>query len=115
MSTIDVDDLVSGWLISKWVEASANEHDRREYVRYSYEAHGPVSALVVASADADWECGCYSSWTREDDFVMRAVIKTAAGDVDFEYGTWGDFPRFIEELDEYRNNTTCPYESEEDE
>lgn len=114
MSSIDVDELVAGWLISKWVEESQQTYVRRGFVRYDTDVHGPVFALSVASADADWECGCWSSWTREDDFVTRAVIKTAGGDVEFEYGRWVDFPRFLEELDAYRNNTVCPYESEED-
>ncbi|WP_328742925.1 hypothetical protein OG436_29480 [Streptomyces caniferus] len=103
MSSIDVDELVAGWLISKWIETA----------QYSYETHGSVSDLKVRTADADWECGCYSSWTREDDFIVKAVIETATGDVAFEYGRWGDFPRFIEELWEYQNNTVCHTENRE--
>ena len=113
MSAIDADSLVSEWLISKWVESSTDEHDYRERTRYDAKVHGPVAGLSVITADAEWECGCYSSWTREDDFIMRAVISTAVGDIHFEYGTWGDFPRFIEELHEYRTNDACRYEADE--
>jgi hypothetical protein len=114
VSSIDVDSLVNEWLISKWLESSANEHDYRQFTRYDRSVHGPVSGLRVVTADADWDCGCYSSWTREDDFVMTAEISTAAGVVNFEYGRWADFPSFIEELDAYRNNDVCPYERDEE-
>lgn len=110
MSAVDVDTVVSDWLISKWLERSANEHDYRAFTRYDKATHGPVTDLRILTADADWDCFCYSSYTREDTFAMKAQIDTAAGVVDFEYGTWGDFPSFIEELDVYRTNDTCSYE-----
>jgi hypothetical protein len=113
MTALDVDGLVNKWLINKWLTESSNPDDYRDFVRYDAAVHGPVSGLKVSSADADWDCLCYSSWTREDEFVMTAVIATAAGDVEYRYGRWGDFPSFIEDLDAFRNNDTCPYEREE--
>jgi hypothetical protein len=115
MSGIDVDDLVSSWLIDKWLERSSDPNNYQAFVRYSVDEHGPREALSIVTADADWECGCYSSWTREDDFILQAKIMTASGAVDFEYGRWGDFPSFIEELDAYQRNTVCSYENEADE
>lgn len=113
MASVDIDVLVNKWLIARWLSASSSTNDFRDFVRYDESVHGPVRDLRVSSADADWDCGCYSSWTREDDFVMKALIETRAGQVTFEYGFWGLFPSFIEELDAYRNNTTCPYERED--
>lgn len=102
MASIDVDELVNGWLLEKFVEGS-----------YDPETDGPTDDLRVVSADADWDCGCWSSYTREDTFEMTAQIQTAAGVVDFKYGQWGDFPQFIEDLEIYRVNSVCSYEQED--
>ncbi|GAB1326951.1 hypothetical protein [Streptomyces sennicomposti] len=114
MSVIDVDALVNDWLISKWLEESQGYHGRG-FVAYDAAVHGPASGLRVRMADADWECGCWSEYTRDDTFVMKAVIETAAGVVDFEYGVWFDIPSFIEELDAYRESRCRYNEDEEDE
>ncbi|MGW0468320.1 hypothetical protein ACWDX6_24095 [Streptomyces sp. NPDC003027] len=111
MSTIDVNELVNSWLISQWLERSQWEWwaERSDNTSFDVEVHGPASLLSVETADAGWECGCWSSWTRDDDFVMEAKIRTAAGVVTFKYGSWADFPSFIEELDIYRQSS-CPYD-----
>lgn len=104
---MNVDLLVNDWLIGKWLSG-----DGEAEVRYNYDEHGPISAVRVISADAGWECGCYSSWTRDDDFRMNAVFQTQSGkQITFEYGRWGDFPSFIEELDAYRYNRECRIEN----
>nr|WSW58482.1 hypothetical protein OG513_07740 [Streptomyces sp. NBC_00998] len=111
MSAIDVDDLVNSWLLSMWLGHSADESTYgAPTVRYDRRIHGPVEDLRVITADAGWDCGCWSSWTREDSFQLTAQIHTSVGVVDFTYGRWYDFPRFIQELHEYRVNSACRYE-----
>jgi hypothetical protein len=95
-----LDEMVNHWLLSKWLETG----------EYNYDDHGAISDISVVTSDADWECGCYSSMTRDDDFILTAVIATKSGPVNFRYGRWQDLPSFIEELDEYKNNDACPYE-----
>lgn len=109
------DDAVDEFIISKFMsnDGRLQMYETNNAYRYSYEADGRPSDIKVLQADMGWECGCYSSWTREDTFEITALIKTKSREVQFIYGTWSDFPDLITELDEYINNSTCYYESEE--
>lgn len=98
-----IDEQIKAWLIEKFLVDNM----------YSYSLHGGEDEISVIKADAAWECFCWSDWTRDDTFEVTALLSTRAGEVSFRYGYWGDFPQFIEELDEYINNNACPYESEE--
>lgn len=104
---MNTDELVNHWLISKWISDEGHAS-----ARYDIGIHGSLNEVQVITADAGWECGCYSSWTRDDDFRLKAVFQTKSGEVTFDYGCWGDFPSFIEELTEYSENN-CYYESDE--
>jgi len=109
------DDMVNSWIITKFI---ANDGRQQSYegsnpFRYNEDADGFFNDITVLEADMGWECGCYSSWTRDDDFEVKALIKTKSRTVEFIYGTWREFPDFIQELDEYQNNLTCPYEQED--
>lgn len=97
-----LDEQVNGWILEKFFESS----------RYEPTIHGEHDDVTVVAADMGWDCGCYSSWTRDDDFRVTAKLATKGGNTEFTYGRWVDFPQFIEELDEYINRT-CYYESEE--
>lgn len=104
------DVLVADWLKAKFLASGDWGYG---YPEYDKNKHGEPSEISVTSADAGWDCYCYSSYTRDDQFELTAIIKTRAGNVEFRYGRWGDFPDFIEELDEYRNGNECYYESQE--
>ena len=109
------DEAVDQFIISKFMENDGRlqQFEQNNAYRYSYEADGGPSDIKVEQADMGWECGCYSSWTRDDDFEITALIKTKSRTVQFIYGTWRQFPEIITELGEYINNDTCPYEQED--
>lgn len=107
-----IDDQVNGWILEKFFNAGTHWLTG-EPRGYDPARHGSKEAISVVTVDQGWECGCYSSWTRDDTYVLTATIATERGEYDFRYGTWGDFPSFLEELDEYINGNGCYYESEE--
>ena len=103
----DTDELVKAWLKQRFLDGATRPS-------YSPVAHGEPDEIEVISTDMGWDCGCYSSWTRDDSFILTGTIKDADGDeVQIRYGRWGDFPRFIEELDAFKDNEACYYESED--
>jgi hypothetical protein len=98
-----LDEHVNEWLKEKFLQSS----------HYYPATMGEPEDISVLEADMGWECGCYSEFTRDDTFVFRAKIRKGDGTVfEWSYGHWWDLPSFIEELDEYINDS-CPY-SEED-
>lgn len=109
------DDAVDEFIISKFMsnEGRLQRYHKDDIHNYNFEADGGPSDIAVIQADMGWECGCYSSWTRDDSFEITALIKTKSREVQFIYGTWAGFPDLITELDEYINNDTCYYDSEE--
>ena len=106
------DERVNAWLLNKWIEESQNNR-RWMRTRYNPDAHGPAESLTVITADGDWECGCYSEFTRDDQFILTAKIQTAAGPITYEYGHYGQLPDFIDELSDDVDNDVCPYENED--
>lgn len=109
------DDMVNSWIVTKFI---SNEGRQVPYSgtpahRYDGNVDGFFNDITVLEADMGWECGCYSSWTREDDFEITALLQTKTRTVQFVYGTWREYPDFIQELAEYKNNETCPYERED--
>ncbi len=105
------DEAVDSFIIDKFM-ARDNYRWGGYQEEYNEEYDGVKSDITVIQADMGWDCGCYSSWTRDDTFEITALIKTKYREVKFVYAYWGDFPKLIEELDEYMENG-CYYESEE--
>lgn len=93
----EIDDLVNRWFIKEWTESDGAGF----YPKYRPLKHGEVGELEVVTTDGAWECGCYSSWTRDDQQRLIAVIKTRHGEIEVEYGTWGDFPDFVLRIIEF--------------
>lgn len=103
----ETDDLVNRWFLGEWVNGTT------AYMTPGYDRniHGPVSDLEVISFDADWECGCYSSWTRDDQEVITSKVKTKSGVVRIRHWTYGDMPELIERLVDFgRLEDTCSVE-----
>lgn len=96
---IDVDDLINRWFLNEWVNGTTG-HMRPDYNSF---IHGPLESLEVIAFDASWECGCYSSWTRDDQQVITSKVKTKSGNVDIRHWTYGDFPELIERLQIFGN------------
>lgn len=98
-----IDDQVNGWLLEKFFESN----------KYSPIAHGEKDQVTVVTVDMGWDCGCYSSWTRDDTFEVTAKLNGKGGNFEYRYGYWADFPQFIEELDEYINGNHCRIDEQE--
>lgn len=81
-----IDQLVCDFILDKYME---EKHDPRTQ-----------GTIEVLSVDTEWECGCYSEYTRDDQFVMTARLRDIDRDheFDFAYGTWGDLPDMIAEI-----------------
>lgn len=88
----NIDDLVNRWFISEWTDP---EGRYGMHPKYDPVEHGPIENLKVITTDGEWQCGCYSSWTRDDEMVMTAEIAARNGSVMVEYGRWADFPEFV--------------------
>lgn len=82
------DRAVEKYILDRYIQSS----------QYDERVHGSRSDLSVLSADTGWECGCYSEYTRDDQYVLEAVILTAKREVTFRYGMWGDLPEILEAM-----------------
>lgn len=90
------DELVNRWFLDRWIK-----NEGYAYPRYRPLKHGEPEELEVITTDGGWECGCYSSWTRDDQQKLYAWVKTRHGEVKVEYGVWGDFPDFVRQVIEF--------------
>lgn len=103
--------------MSSWLDEQVNTWIKQKFLndsgQYNPIEHGEPEEIKVLQVDMGWSCCCWSSWTRDDDFEVKAQFEGPNGTFEYTYGTWSDFPKFIQELDEYINNTECYYESKE--
>ena len=100
------DELVNAWVKKKFLESIPYLNNTALY--------GPAKGITVASADVESYCGCYSEYTRDDGFEMKAVLTGRFGEVHFTFSLWGNLPDFIEELDAFKYaGSDCPYDEEE--
>lgn len=112
---MDYDELVKAWILDKFLKA-----DAWGYPKYDPEVHGPAEGISVKVADASWHCGCYSEYTRDDDFKLVAKIQVwdvdghPPSEVEFHYGGWYDMPSFFEELDAFQETWDCDIETVEE-
>lgn len=106
----EIDDLVKEWLLRKFLATD-----------YDGKVHGPLEDLYIKDSQRGWECGCWSDYTRDDDYNLRATVGSHSKPGQewvYDYGRYRDLPRFIQELDEYANGPTkadCVYADEGDE
>lgn len=105
---MSLDDRVNAWLLDRWVSGSREMHPT-----YKRWMHGKPERIEVISSDAGWDCGCYSEFTRDDRETLYATFRTAKGDIEVEYGSWGDLPRHLEELVDY-GESDCVYDEEDE-
>jgi len=95
-----VDDMIKEFILDKYVASN----------KYS-EIHGPRDELKVLESDVGRECWCYSEYTRDDEFVMKAKIQTLKRVIEFEWGTHSDIPQFIQDLEKYKD-FSCGYDED---
>lgn len=111
----DYDALVNAWLLDKFLTG-----DAWGSVKYDPELYGPREGVSVLSADVSWECGCYSEYTRDDEFNLVAKIRVwnvdgySPSEIEFRYGGWYDMPDFFEQLDAFRETWNCSIETYEE-
>lgn len=100
----EIDRRIESWLLDKFL--FSGDYDKSK--------HGTIRSIKVRSVDMGWECGCYSEWTRDDQFELTGLFDSSAGPFTWTYGRWGDLPTFIEELSAYQDGPYCPYDEEDE-
>ena len=111
----DIDALVNAWILDKFLRGNI-----WGYPAYDPKVHGPEEGVSVLSADTSWECGCYSEYTRDDDFTLVGKIQVwnvngyPPTEINYRYGGWYDMPDFFEELDTFRDTWECSVETYEE-
>lgn len=108
----DIDRLVKDWILSKFLKGDT--YSLAYPYGYDETVHGPKEDITVVAADGEWQCGCYSEYTRDDQFVMTATFMTKSGHFKASYGRWGDLPVFIEELASFEETWECSIEAFEE-
>ncbi len=90
----NVDRMVEAWLVSEFRSNYPDDH----------LSSCPTAYATIDHECTGWECGCYSSWTREDSFVVIYSVQCEHGnDVMGERSHWYNSPTSVyEQLDAYR-------------
>lgn len=111
---MNADELVSKYIVQKFQKARSIGYT---HTNPQVEHIATCPNAVFISGEHGWECGCYSSYTRDDQWWLHGVI-TCDHDRGFEYRysttayEWdGGLPGFIREmirLDE--ENFYCSFE-----
>lgn len=103
----EVDRLLAGWVMRKFWAKQITDQQSDEWHIKAYGFH-------VVGAEAEYECYCYSDWTRDDAETLFVTFQCNHCDrrIRFEYGRLYDMPQMIQELVEYANKPSdvCPYE-----
>src|SRR5690348_13785915 len=81
---------------------------------YKPELDGSSDDISVLKTDMGWLCGCYSEYTRDDEFIVRAEVKTLTRTVEFPWSSWSRMPEFLLELAYQIDNDGCPYDSDDE-
>ena len=106
---MNADELVELWALGEY-KSKYQYYDNTDYFhKYNHLIMCPtVKALPI---NYEWECGCYSEYTRDDGFVTLFNIVCDCGVKDIFRRTGGDWdlPDIIRQLDEYQSTQECPY------
>lgn len=108
---MDIDDEVKNLIFRRYREAS-------HFIHSSEWLHLVLCHEVqVEKADIEWECLCYSEYTREDQMTMVALINCPHGVEDkFAWGRHGDIPKILKELWQkawLEETPVCVYEEDD--
>lgn len=90
------DTLVDDWIIETFRE----KFDNNNWGQDGNAQHLVRNGCYVIETDVSWECGCYSSWTRDDSKLMEARLGCRCCDrtYNWNYGYWYNMPEIIEEI-----------------
>lgn len=103
------DEIVNRWFLTSWVSGDISNMTPP----YHPDEHGELKDLRVVSMDTTWECGCYSEYTRDDNELMAASVKTKRGNIEVHYGVWGQLPELINRLVDFGDlDDVCSIENE---
>lgn len=104
----DADLLVSQYALLKFKELD-HGRERIGTNRDAIDHLKQCPELSVRSPGHGWECQCYSDYTRDDIWQIRAEIHCPHGVVfDFVYNSPEDLPATLEELEEL-DDQACRY------
>ena len=113
---MDADELVRKWLYEKFCSYYASRTDTYLNPELKHLANCPE--VQLSSLDHSWECDCYSSYTRDDQWQASCKISCTHG---FETSFWTNaseydhgLPDIIKELIETDLEFfTCPIDERE--
>lgn len=83
----------------------------REYILKRFYEDYPFAApgAVVKTADVEWDCGCYSEYTRDDEIRATAVVISDGREIPLSY--FYNLPQMI--LDMAGEQDNCQIEEDE--
>lgn len=117
---MNADELVSQWVVSDFRRRSEYQHLYGPYVSNDEEHLSRCIDLTFTSHSHEWECGCYSTYTRDDSWSIRGTISCPHG-TSIPYWTtaseWDSgLPGVIKEMiDLDGQDFTCPVDERNDE
>lgn len=84
----------------------------REYIlKRFYENHSyAVPGATVKIADVEWDCGCYSEYTRDDAIYATAVVVNDGREIPVSYSY--DLPQMIRDMAGEQDNCRIIEEDE---
>lgn len=106
---MNADERVKVWALDKYLDKYKGYENTEYYHKFNHLKTCPTAEAYPVRAE--WLCGCYSEYTRDDDFNTLFDIKCACGVEDtFSYMS-SDYslPDILRELDEYDTTQECPY------
>lgn len=110
---MNADELVNVWALGEYKSRYRYYTDTAYFHKYNHLITCPT--VVAIPKSFGWECGCYSEYTRDDDFYTAFTITCDCG-VEEHFGLstseW-NLPEILKQLDEYNNTQFCPYWNED--
>lgn len=111
------DELVSDFVLMKFRDWWSDVDWKRSKMSSAYQ-HAIRHQLECPDSKAsvklaEWECGCWSEYTREDFFLVKFRVTCGCGsyyDVNTSLDLQGE--NVIEQLEEYESTRYCEYDEE---
>jgi hypothetical protein len=111
------DDLVNEFVLEKfrerWINHNWNISFLSEASRRSIQHQLACETSRADVKRCEWECGCWSEWTREDMFAVKFIVSC---DCHHQYHVVTSLDlqgeSVMEQLSEYESTRECIYEDE---
>lgn len=110
---MNADELVEVWALGEY-KSKYRYYDNIDYFhKYNHLINCPT--VKATPITFEWDCSCYSEYTRDDGFNTTFNISCACGVEDkfgMSTGAWS-LPDIIKQMDEYNSTQYCPYWEED--